>query len=405
MIWQGFHVDEKDRMVFDGARIHVAGGGKVGFNHRFAQTTHHPSDLEGNYMPADHPPFNYLPNGSDSKNDVLAESKRLSKIPRIIIANNTLEYWTRSASLIHTDISGSQDVPVHPSVRIYMTNGAPHGGAGSRRRTVTEHERNPLGVSPLQRALLVALDEWVTKGIEPPANRYPRMDRGELITASEHKTRFPAIPGLRHPGRNLQPPRVDYGKRFWTEGIFDKAPPDVGEPYITLVPAFDRDGNGVGGIRLPELTVPLGTYQGWNPRKAEFNAPDYLTRFDGSFWVLPVNEEERNKAKDPRISITARYRDKKDYVNRVKAAVEELVKDRFLLRQDAEAYIESAQSLKWPPKPIIEYPFWDMENCNGKSIWGVSESSPSVLAVASGFDFRLISTRLLKTSSGLHFSN
>ena len=78
--------------------------------------------------------------------------------------------------------------------------------------------------------------------------------------------------------------------------------------------------------------------------------------------MLPVNEEERDQAKDPRISITARYRDKKDYVNRVKAAVEELVKDRFLLRQDAEAYIESAQSLKWPPKPIIEYPFWDMEN-------------------------------------------
>ena len=48
MLWQGFHVDESDRMVFEGARIHVAGGGKGGFNHRFAQTTHHPSDLEGN---------------------------------------------------------------------------------------------------------------------------------------------------------------------------------------------------------------------------------------------------------------------------------------------------------------------------------------------------------------------
>ena len=31
MLWQGFHVDEKDRMVFEGARIHVAGGGKGGF--------------------------------------------------------------------------------------------------------------------------------------------------------------------------------------------------------------------------------------------------------------------------------------------------------------------------------------------------------------------------------------
>ena len=31
MLWQGFHVDESGRMVFDGARIHVAGGGKGGF--------------------------------------------------------------------------------------------------------------------------------------------------------------------------------------------------------------------------------------------------------------------------------------------------------------------------------------------------------------------------------------
>ena len=75
MISQGFHIDEKDRMVFDGARIQVAGGGKGGFNFRFAQPTHHPSDLEGNYMPADFPPFNYLAENdpeSGGKNDVLA---------------------------------------------------------------------------------------------------------------------------------------------------------------------------------------------------------------------------------------------------------------------------------------------------------------------------------------------
>jgi hypothetical protein len=42
MLMQGFHVDENERMVFDGARIHVAGGGKGGFNSRFVQTPHHP---------------------------------------------------------------------------------------------------------------------------------------------------------------------------------------------------------------------------------------------------------------------------------------------------------------------------------------------------------------------------
>jgi hypothetical protein len=131
MLWQGFHVDESGRMVFDGARVHVAGGGKGGFNHRFAQTTHHPTDLEGNTMPADHPPFNFLPDGSPEENDVLTAAKRLGMVPKIIITNNTLEYWTRSASLVHTDLAGKQDAPFHPNVRYYMVNGA----AQSARRT------------------------------------------------------------------------------------------------------------------------------------------------------------------------------------------------------------------------------------------------------------------------------
>jgi hypothetical protein len=47
MIYQGFHVDEKGRMVFEGARPDVPGGGKGAFNYRWAQTTHHPKHIEG----------------------------------------------------------------------------------------------------------------------------------------------------------------------------------------------------------------------------------------------------------------------------------------------------------------------------------------------------------------------
>ena len=106
MLWQGFHVDEADRMVFEGARIRIAGGGKGGFNHRFGMTSQHMVDLEGNLMPTDHPPFNYLPDGvagSGGANDLLAVPKRLGKVPHIFITNTEYEYWSRSASLIHTD--------------------------------------------------------------------------------------------------------------------------------------------------------------------------------------------------------------------------------------------------------------------------------------------------------------
>jgi hypothetical protein len=360
MLWQGFHVDEAGRMVFDGARIHVAGGGKGGFNHRFAQTTHHPSHLEGNSFPADHPPFNFAPDGASAENDVLAAAKRLGAVPKILITNNTLEYWTRSASLVHTDPTGSVDVAFHPDVRYYMTNGAPHGGAGTRLRSVQEHGRNPLDVAPVQRAMLVNLDRWVSDGVEPPPSRYPRLDRGELITAAEHAARFPTIPGCRHPGSNLAPRRVDYGPRFWSEGVFTVVPPEMGEAYRTLVPSFDADGNGVGGIRLPELTVPLGTYQGWNPRSEAAGAPTFLTRFDGSFWVFPATEEARASGGDPRRSIEARYRGPQEYLDLVAAAARTLEAERFLLPEDRMAYVELAGSLAWPPEPTDVAPFWKL---------------------------------------------
>jgi Alpha/beta hydrolase domain len=41
MLLRGLHVDEDGRPVFDGAFIHVAGGGKGGFDYRFAMPTRH----------------------------------------------------------------------------------------------------------------------------------------------------------------------------------------------------------------------------------------------------------------------------------------------------------------------------------------------------------------------------
>jgi len=380
MLWQGFHVDEADRIVVDGARIHVAGGGKGGFNSRFAQTTHHPSHLEGNYFPADHPPFNFLPDGAPADNDVLARAKLLGAVPKIIITSNALEYWTRSASLVHTDLTGTRDVPFHPNVRYFMTNGAPHGGAASRTPTVTEHERNPLDVSHLQRALLVALDRWVSDGVEPPPSRYPRVDRGELVTASQHASRFPEIPGMRHPGVNLQPPVVDYGDEFWSTGVFTVVPPRMEAPYPTLVPSFDADGNGIGGIRLPELTVPLGTYQGFNPRSDAAGAPGFLTRFDGSFWLFPRTDEDRSETGDPRPSIESRYPSHQDYVDRVATAASELVRQRLLLADDAEQLIELAGRLVWPPTPIDTAPFWELgEHRLSPSESGIGDAAAAVV--------------------------
>jgi hypothetical protein len=289
---------------------------------------------------------------------VLALAKRLKRVPYIVIDNNECEYWTRSASLVHTDLGGHRDAPLHPRVRLYAVDGAPHRGAAARDGGVAEHGLSTIDVAPFLRAVLVLTDEWASRGIEPPPSLYPRIARKELIPVSLHKARFPAIPGARHPGRNLSPPRVDYGPRFWSEGVMTFVPPRLGRPYRTLVPSFDADGNGTGGVRLPDIAVPLGTYQGWNPRRAEFGAPEFLTRFDDSFWPFCTTEDERRAKRDPRRSIESRYRDKDDYVRQVAEACRRLVEERLLLEQDAREYVRSAADLLWPPAPQREYPFW-----------------------------------------------
>lgn len=385
MIYQGFHVDEQNRMVFEGARPHVAGGGKGGFNYRFAQTTHHPKHLQGNYFPADHFPFHYKPDGHVQhdpfgqagrlEGDLFAEAKRLGKIPKLLVVNHEGEYWTRSASMVHTEVDGMRDAQLHPLVRVYMVNGVRHGTPsrnGRRTTRTSEHLLNQLDPRPIGRALLVALDEWVSRSIDPPASRVPRIDRRELLSASEHRDRFPAIPGyqfgslyfpgLRHPGINLRPPRVDYGPRFWTQGVQDYVPPKTyGPRFETLVPAFDSDGNPVGGIRLPQLSVPLGTNQGFNPRRETAGAPDHLKAFESSFWPFAQTRDERIRNGDVRLSIEERYVDKEDYVGKMTKAARLLADEGFLLKEDETEIIEFAQSLAWPPQPTDRSPFWQTD--------------------------------------------
>jgi hypothetical protein len=46
----------------------------------------------------------------------------------------------------------------------------------------------------------------------------------------------------------------------------------------------------------------------------------------------------------------------------VVAEVAKLTKDRLLLTEDANSMVDFARSLRWPPKPIDLYPFWETEN-------------------------------------------
>ena len=128
-------------------------------------------------------------------------------------------------------------------------------------------------------------------------------------------------------------------------------PPVFGPAWPTLVPAPDADGNDRGGIRLPDVAVPLGAYAGWNLRPPAMGASGALARWSGSFFHFARTEEERARSSDPRPSLESRYPTREDYLRRVEASVEELRREGFLLADDARTLLEQARSLAWPLSP------------------------------------------------------
>jgi hypothetical protein len=195
------------------------------------------------------------------------------------------------------------------------------------------------------RALLVALDRWVRDGRAPPGSNYPRIADGTLISVEAFKRTFPHIPHFALPETNLQPPRLDLGSRFEKERIADKVPPVVGQPFVTLVPRPDEDGLDQGGIALPELQVPLGTYTGFNTRTEAAGFPWATSRWDGSFVPFPRTESERRATGDSRRSLEVRYFDRGDYVSKVKRAAATVADQGFLLPEETDQLVREAGEL------------------------------------------------------------
>jgi hypothetical protein len=270
MLLRGLHVDEDGRAVFDGAFIHVAGGGKGGFDYRFAMPTRHFSMLEDHIYPTDFFPFATVPTRESvtgAEASILDRARALAAVPKLFYVNNSSEYWNRAASLIATDPDGERDLPPAPEARIYLIAGAQHYVGALPERGTFANCVNTLNHYRAMRALMLAFDRWVRDGVEPPPSTYPRIADGTLVTVAAHAKAFPVIPDFRLPEGNLRPPRLDLGGRFDTDRVADLVPPRMGKPFVTLVPKPNADGLDQGGIALPEVLVPLGTRTGFNTRK------------------------------------------------------------------------------------------------------------------------------------------
>ena len=265
--------------------------------------------------------------------------------PKIFEVNSANEFWAKNMAVGLVDATGKDFLSEAANVRSYLMSSLPHqGGSGATGRGICQQERNPLVANAVLRALLVAMDQWVSAGKEPPASRVPRVADGTLVPPLPQAGQgFPNIPGVKYNGRMHTGDLFNYGPKF-DEGILTILPPQLmGTPYPALVPKTDEDGNDIAGVRLPEVAVPLATYTGWNLRALPAGGDDGCDHF-GLQIGLPKTRAERMATGDPRLSLEERFSSQASYVNAVTAAANRLASERLLLEDDVQAYVKKAES-------------------------------------------------------------
>ena len=343
-LYSGFNEDETGKRVFDGLIPHVAGGGLGSFNHRFAQPTRHSNQHDHHDYPPDRFPFAYETQTdplSGQTDGILRRAIATNTVPLVMHTQSTGEYWTRSGSLTHTDPVGIRDSVVPSQVRFYTFGGTQHGPSGwPVSKGSGQNLTNPGDFKPLLRSLLLAMDRWSKDGTLPPPSVYPTIAAGTLVDWRHGSTGFPNIPGVEYPEILQQPHWLDFGPRWQKERIPDFQPPVIRGDYKVLAPRCGPDGNELGCLLPPEVAVPVATYTGWNLRSADVGAAGQLVSLTGSYIPFPRTKADRERTKDPRLSVQERYGSRDEYVRQFTKACDKLKTDGYLLEEDTNRLIE-----------------------------------------------------------------
>jgi Alpha/beta hydrolase domain len=357
----GFNESESRKKVFDGAIPHKASN-RGTFNVRFAQSTR----LSGTQHTEAQYPGQESPQTFDVSTDPIAgvtggqldRCRQSQTCPKITATVTDTEYWQAFMALNTTDAAGERDLPIPPEVRIYLFAGTQHGGGDQLRQAPFVQPKPPQACQlpvnsnsffPAQRALLVALRDWVVSGKEPPASTYPTIARKSLVPLAQIKLPYVPATEFSPAGVAAQRFHLDRGPEFREKDITGvmAEPPRIGAPYPVLLPQVDGEGNPIDGLRNTAVEAPLGTYTGWNVRKAGFSEGDSCDLI-GAFIPFFRTKAERVAAGDPRPSLEERYPTHQAYVEKVRAAAKKLVSDRFLLLQDADLIVSQAEKASIP---------------------------------------------------------
>ena len=345
----GFNQDEKGGQVFDGIDAHI-GPRRITLNIRFGRPGGGGMQHEDHRFPGTDAPYTWditTDPVSGITGGILEACTQTGTCPKIMQTLSSTEYRQSRASLPTTDPYGTKDLVIPDNVRIYLFAGTQHSPF-SAFDPVSGFTTNHNPVQPGLRTLLIALEQWILAGKQPPASVYPTIAAQTLVAPDQKSIGWPAIPGVPYSDRVNQVALLDFGPAYqqkYMSGVLLQEPPKVvkEQAYTVLVPKVDQDGNELGGIRNTTIRVPLGTYTGWSLRRAGYGEGD-LASLNGIFIPFKSTKAERIAANDPRLSLEERYGTHDAYVTAVQKASADLVKEGFLLPEDAQAEVEKAST-------------------------------------------------------------
>ena len=346
-LYLGLNQDESGRQTFDGILAHIAGGRRGEFNHRYGQPSVQPTPSFGHLFPfADLPQTDPV---SGARSGLLDRQSAKGGLPKIFYTDTSSEYWRGDAGLSHGDLATGGDAALPDNVRRYLFSSTQHGvgaAALAERTLFGSHGQNSINMvdySPLYRAALTNLLAWLRDGKTPPENAYPSAAAGSRQTRAEVAKALSTIPGMALPDGKamtwVYP--LDLGPD--SEQGVGAMPPKIGDaPYPDWVSAVNNDGNEAAGIAMPDISVPVASHTGFNPRHADTGGAGELLEYIGSSIPFAKDAAARQANGDPRPSIAERYNDRDDYLSKVRQAAEALVEQGYVLAEDIQLCLDIA---------------------------------------------------------------
>jgi hypothetical protein len=348
LLYLGLDMDEFGARAVDGALGLVAGGRRGEFNHRGAQPSVQPTPSFGHLFP-------FADRAQDDprtgRRDGLLERVGLAaEPPKLMFVDTAAEYWRGDASLAHTNVTDGSDVDDAPFVRRYLYAGAQHSAGLAELTDLSAsgaRGANPLNLvdyTPLYRCALMNLVGWVCDGVTPPPSAVPRWSDGTAARREDALKQLSTIPAIVLPDLDELPvmAALDLGPDR-DRGIARYPARPFGPPYPCAVSALDGDGNEIAGVRMPDVSVPVATHLGFNPRHPETGGEGQIIDYSGSSVPFPRTAAEREESGDPRASLAERYASVAAYEAEVRGAAQQLVDERYLLPDDVELCVRLAR--------------------------------------------------------------